>query len=362
MKQRVCLIGPASNVHVQRWVRGLCERGYLVSVLSPTAGSPQAVPSLRHIPVYHVPIPAAGASRSSRLLNLLRGWARLPGIVAALKPDLVNLHSLPTPAATPFVSRLPRLVVSPWGSDVVQRDRRKARMYPRLLARAAAITATSQFLADVTATYLQRPRPIDIVPFGVDVARFTPGDSPDAVHIGTLRQLEPIYGIDILLASLPLIGAGLPDLHCSIGGDGSQREALRRQADQLEVASRVAWRGRIAHDDVPAFLRSLAVFVNPSRAESFGVAALEAQSCGVPVVASRVGGLPEVVRDGVTGVLVPPEQPEALATAIVELLSDPQRRAAMAAAGVAHVRERYSWQSSLDDMQAVYARVLGDAP
>ena len=92
----------------------------------------------------------------------------------------------------------------------------------------------------------------------------------------------------------------------------------------------------------------------PSRAESFGVAALEAQACGVPVVASRVGGLPEVVRHNETGLLVPPDNPQALAEAIAALLVDHERRAVMGAAARRWVAERYRWKDSVDMMEDVY--------
>lgn len=352
---RVCIIGAGDNVHVQRWVHGLAARGLQVSVISttPAAALGQAVPLLS------IPTARAGMTPAARLVTLLRGWARVPALVRALRPDLVHLHALPLPAATLFLRRIPRLIVSTWGSDVVQRDARKARLYPALLAHASAITATSHYLAQVTATYLRRPRPIEVVPFGVDLHRFTPAlQAPATLRIGTLRHLEPNYGIDVLLDALPAVLRALPLERCVIAGDGSQRASLQARALARGVDAAIVWPGRVPHAAVPALLRELSLFVNPSRAEAFGVAALEAQACGLPVVATRVGGLPEVVCDGVTGVLVPPEDPQALALALIELLRDPARRATLGRAARAWVAERYDWQHSLDQMVAVYARVV----
>jgi glycosyltransferase involved in cell wall biosynthesis len=310
------------------------------------------------MPHYAIPTATPNMRPTERLLTLLGGWGRVPGLVRALRPDVVHVHALPTPAAAPLLRLVPRLVVSVWGSDVVQRDRRKAQLYPWLLAHAAEVTATSQYLAGVTKTYLRAPRPVHVVPFGVDVATFHPvSTSADPLLIGTLRHLEANYGIDVLVAALPLLMQRLPQLKVVIGGVGSLAASLQAQAQDLRVANRIDWRGRIPHQDVPAFLRSLGVFVMPSRAESFGVAALEAQACGVPVVATNVGGLPEVVRDGETGLLVPPNDPRALAEGIQVLLSDPQRRSDMGRAGVTWVRERYLWQASVSEMLGVYARV-----
>lgn len=355
MSRRLCVIGPAGNTHVQRWAQALTERGWSVSLIATQPLTAPLPAPLDDLPRYTIPTAVAGMSAAQRAATLLRGWARVPGLLAALRPDLVHVHSLPTPAAVPFLQRVPRLVVSAWGSDVAQRDRRKAQWYPRLLSHAAAVTATSRYLAEVTAAYLAFPRAIEIVPFGVDLARFIPAvEPPRDVRIGTLRHLERIYGIDVFLDALALLDMSNNQYRVAIGGAGSQRQALEHQALRLGLTARIAFQGRIPHAQVPAFLHALQIFVMPSRAEAFGVAALEAQACGVPVVATNVGGLPEVVRAGETGLLVPPEQPQALAAALAALLNDPQRRATMGQAGREFVREWYDWQSSVNRMLKVY--------
>lgn len=355
-QRRVLLIGMAGNVHLLRWARGLRERGLRIGVLSTGPLPDPLPPELRGVPVLAIRTAVAGMSPSQRLLALMHGWARVPGLVAAAKPDLVHLHALPTPAAVPFLLHLPRLVVSAWGSDVVQRDARKKRLYPLLLDHASAVTATSRYLAGVVEGYLRRPRAVDVVPFGVDVEQFRPAVAPaKEPRIGTLRHLERVYGIDILLAAVPSVAAALPALEVVVGGAGSCRQALLAQARRLDIARHVRLLGSVRHEQAPELLRSLQVFAVPSRAESFGVAAIEAQACGVPVVASRVGGLPEVVVDNETGLLVPPGDPAALATALLSLLSDSERRAAYGAAARRWAVERFPWSRSLDTMLGVYA-------
>jgi glycosyltransferase involved in cell wall biosynthesis len=358
--RRICLIGQAGNVHVQRWAQALIERGLQVSLISTQPLDRPLPAALQRTPCYTIPAAAPTMSPSARLITLLRGWGRVPGLIAALQPDLVQLHALPTPAATPFLRLVRPLIVSAWGSDVVQRDRRKAQLYPHLLAHAAQLTATSHYLAEVLASYLRRPRQIEVIPFGVDVERFRPADaSPADLRLGTLRHLERIYGIDVLLDSIPIIKAIHPSIRVAIGGSGSQQQALERQIARLGLSRQATLHGRVPHAQAPAFLQTLRVFVMPSRAESFGVAALEAQACGVPVVATRVGGLPEAVAEDVGGLLVPPDDPAALAAALLALLDDPQRRAALGRAGREWVRERYDWPTNVAQMLAVYERVVG---
>jgi L-malate glycosyltransferase len=118
--------------------------------------------------------------------------------------------------------------------------------------------------------------------------------------------------------------------------------------------------GRIPHDEVPAFLASLDVFCMPSRweSETFGVAAVEAEAMEIPVVATNVGGIPEAVKDKSTGLLVHPDDPKALGSAIAKLLNDPEKRAAMGAAGREFVAANFDWQENAGRMEQVYKSLL----
>jgi glycosyltransferase involved in cell wall biosynthesis len=199
----------------------------------------------------------------------------------------------------------------------------------------------------------------------VDLSRFTP-DGPALPRSGRPRlvsvgRLIPRKGITTLLEALAavpgaeLLLAGGPPL-ASLGSDDEARR-LMFLADELGVADRVRFLGSIPHADVPALLRSADVYVTPPWYEPFGMAALEAIACGVPVIATAVGGLTETVIDGVTGLLVPPAESGPLAAAISALLSMPERRARIARAAVSHAR-RYSWERVTREILAVYERLV----
>jgi phosphatidylinositol alpha-1,6-mannosyltransferase len=134
----------------------------------------------------------------------------------------------------------------------------------------------------------------------------------------------------------------------------------RRQAERLGLGGVVELRGAAAHDEVAALMRGFDVFCMPSvyDSETFGVAAVEAAASGVPVVATRVGGVPEAVEDGVSGLLVAPRDAAALAQALLGLLDDPARARRMGAAGRRLAQARFEWGASVDAMEAVYDRVL----
>ncbi len=193
-----------------------------------------------------------------------------------------------------------------------------------------------------------RPRQISVVPCGVDVNHFTPtgsvfGERRQPHRIVALGRLVPRKGFATVIEAMP----HLPDTELVLAGGEPgfepERERLRRLAWQLDVSSRVLLVPQISRTEVPALLRSADVVAATPWYEPFGIVPVEAMACGVPVVASAVGGMLDTVQPGVTGLLVPPREPLALAAAIEALLEQPALRAAYARAAATRAREQYSW-------------------
>ena len=211
-----------------------------------------------------------------------------------------------------------------------------------------------------------------VIPNGVDLSRFR---SPTAAcrlrrefsipaHaplVGVVARLEAEKGHRHLIDAWPAVLERCPEAWLAIVGEGSEADALRGQAGGLgrRVASRVVFTGR--RDDVAAVTADLTVAVLPSLREAQGISILEAMARRRPVVASAVGGVPEVITDGVDGLLVPPQDPPALADAIVALLADPALRERIADAGYRTVAERYSIDAQVKRIEAVYDEDLARA-
>jgi glycosyltransferase involved in cell wall biosynthesis len=258
-------------------------------------------------------------------------------------------------------------MTSVWGIDVLKAPRRTPLhgvITRYALARADHITATGLQLAGAALRYAPREKPVTVVPYGVDLSRFRPRDRAATerteVLIGSVGRLSPEKGLDVLLkATARLIEAG-SSLRVVLAGEGPERKPLIELAERLGVTDRVDFRGEVAHEQVPGILAELDVLVMPSRAEGFGVAALEAQAMELPVVASRVDGLPDVVEDERTGLLVLPDDPEALAGAIARLAGDASLRAQLGRAGRAFVERRYRWEANVAQMERLYRRLLAE--
>jgi glycosyltransferase involved in cell wall biosynthesis len=133
---------------------------------------------------------------------------------------------------------------------------------------------------------------------------------------------------------------------------------VRETAARLGVGDRVELTGRLSREDLAREYNRAAVFVSPSLYEGFGLPAAEAQACGAPVIATHAGALPEVVAQGETGLLVPPADPASLAAAIARVLDDARLGARLGAAGVARIRERFTWSRTASRTLDLYAEVI----
>ncbi len=214
-----------------------------------------------------------------------------------------------------------------------------------------------------------KQRALSVVPCGVDLGAFRP-DGPrdrrhdDRLRIVTLSRLVPRKGVDTVIEAL----AGVPNAELIVAGgaEGSdlagdaEAQRLSALAVARGVGDRVFLRGRIDRAAVPALLRSADIVACTPWYEPFGIVPLEAMACGVPVVASAVGGLVDTVVDGVTGVVVPPRSASGVRRALVMLGADATRRKEMARAGLARVRARYSWLRVASETLDVYRDVLGE--
>jgi glycosyltransferase involved in cell wall biosynthesis len=338
----IAIVGDQRSIHVRRWSEALAERGIrVVSVDLARRGRP-------------APIVAAELVRARWRLGRL---SRRPGTVVAV-------HYLHGGFVATALRGLHPVVLHAWGTDVtvVRRGllgRFHSRQLAALLRRADAVTATGEFLAAVV---LRRfGVKATVVPFGIDTSLFHPaaghtkgsvGAGEGALRIGFVKWLEPKYGARDLIEALGLL-ADLP-FEATLVGDGPLRESLEARVRELGLAERVHFLGRRPHSEIPDLLRGFDLLAMPSRQEAWGVAAAEASATAIPVVATRVGGIPEVVVDGETGLLVPPQDPPALAAAIRRLAGDRDLRHRMGRAGRVRVESLFAWQRCVDLMVGVY--------
>ncbi|MCH2368038.1 MAG: N-acetyl-alpha-D-glucosaminyl L-malate synthase BshA, partial [Planctomycetes bacterium] len=235
------------------------------------------------------------------------------------------------------------------------------------LEKSDGITAVSDQLGEETRRRFNIDNPVEIIPNFVDSDKFAPGfrsearraafAGPDEFLLGHMSNFRPVKRVLDVIRIFQRVHRKLPARLLMIG-EGVDLEPARNLAAELGIMERVTFLGPV--DQVPEMLSQLDLFLLPSEYESFGLAALEAMSCGVPVVASRTGGLPEVVKDGSCGYLCEFTNVEAMADKAIEILSDPQKTARFSAAARERARSEFDPGRTVDTYESCYLRILAE--
>jgi D-inositol-3-phosphate glycosyltransferase len=367
------------NVHVASLAQALAARGHSVEVCTrrddPTM--PERVPLAPGVDVVHVP---AGPSRPivkdellpfmpdfgdwladrwiSRPPDVVHAHFWMSGVAAGVARQRVRFASAQTFHALGIVKRRHQ------GAQDTSPAEREA-VECRIALETDAVIATATDEVRELLNLGCRPERLHVVPCGVDDFPPAPPDGRCWRHPGgrivSLGRLVERKGVDTVIQAL----AQLPQAELVIAGgpvtgfdDDPEVRRLRSIVGRLGLDERVSLVGPLSREQVPALLRSADVVACTPWYEPFGIVPLEAMSCGKPVVASAVGGLLDTVVDGVTGVQVPPRDPDRLAAVLRELLADPDRRRRMGQAGRARIAENYTWPKVAEATEGIYQRIL----
>ncbi|WP_409180599.1 glycosyltransferase family 4 protein [Amycolatopsis sp. VS8301801F10] len=339
---------------------GLRRRGHQVLVVATDHLLDDPAVSDREV-FADVLVPAIRGGPAARVAGYFwhrPAYRRVTAALRSFRPDVVHLHTIGefSPAVLSASAAYPRVLTvhgpEDWTGQLLSWNLRsraegRARLstmdvarlaYLRFLQRPAylrrlrtvdRILTPSRFLADAVRHDLPRT-PIHVVPNGVPLPAASPvPDAPDALFVG---RLEPVKGAHVLVAAFATVARRLPHARLTLAGDGAQRAALEKAVSEHGLADRVRFAGWLRGRELTEAYRAASVVAIPSVwPENFPTVALEALGVGRAVAATDVGGIPELVRAGHNGILVPPGEPRALADALTRLLGDPGLRRAMGA-------------------------------
>jgi glycosyltransferase involved in cell wall biosynthesis len=221
------------------------------------------------------------------------------------------------------------------------------------MARAARLVVPSGFLQQV---FSEVGLSAAIIPNIIDLDMFYPAKEPPREAGFTLvvtRNLEPIYGLDTAIQALALVRKAIPHVQLKIAGSGPQRAELEQLAEGLGLGSAVVFLGRLERPQIVDLYHSAHAMLNPSRVDNMPNSVLEALACGLPVISTNVGGVPYIVQDGQTAVLVPPDNAPEMAQAIVKLYSDSMLHSHLRDRGARAVAQ-YAWDQVRPQWLALY--------
>jgi L-malate glycosyltransferase len=366
-----------SGVVAAEVAMALAERGHAVHVFSDDVPGrldpaqprvhfhpvrPAAYPQLKHSP-YPLALTSKIVDVARREgLDVIHAHYALPHAASAYLARAV-LGGDQTGTGTAVRTPVPRLVTTLHGTDItlVGSDASFLPLTQFAITASDAVTAPSAWLAGATFQTLGIPASvqIDVVPNFVDASRFTPGpasparDVPVLLHVSNFR---PVKRVGDVVAVFAAIRAQRP-ARLRLVGDGPDRPGLAADVAARGLGADVEFLGE--QIDLPAVMRDADLFLLPSETESFGLAALEAMACGLPVIASAVGGLPEVIADGETGTLCPMGDVAAMTAATRRLLDDVPLRVRFGAAARHRAETQFRRDPAVDRYLDVYRRVLG---
>lgn len=369
---RIILLGAARSIHCKKIANGLAARGHDVAILSLPKHAPDR----------------EGLSDAVTLLRLPRDHyvMQQKAVREALqqfRADICYAHYATGYGLMLRESGVHPCVLAIWGSDVYDVPTKSPLhrwMVQRNLRFPDALFSTSHVMARRAKTLVNRP--YRVTPFGVDLSRFSPVESGASavmnatiseeridkkpLDVGFLKAFYPQYSpLDVLQAferlnrDEQIRTCFTPHLH--LAGDGPQEAELKSWVNAHGLSEVVTFYGRIPHEQAPDFLRRLMIYVSSSTSESFGVSAVEAMACGIPVVVSDVDGFREVTDEGRVAHMVPCRDSEAIYRAMCDIVEQPEKTQRLCAAALERVRERYDWESNLTNIEEGLEAVVSGA-
>ena len=375
----VCTIALTAHAFIAPLAKCLHHRGYEVAIACSTGAQPDAPDDLRcrEVPgarMYHVPI-----ARAVRPLQDVVAILKLWRLIRRLRPHIVHTQTskagvigrlaarlagtpivIHTAHAFPFHSHLPPAVH--WCYVVIERW--MARLTDLIIVDTESVRSDG-----LREHVVNAPAKLVTVPMGLDLQKFSPSKSgpgnlraalgvrPLNLVVGTVARLVPDKGMDCFLEMAARILAVRKDVQFFIVGDGPIRGTLQQRASDLGIVPHVLFLGH--RDDVRDLMEAMDVFVLPTKREGFGVVFAEAMAMGKATVGSLIGPVAEVVENGVTGYLVPPDDAQGFAERVLGLLADEKKRLDFGKAGRRRVEQYFSETRMFDSIEGHYRRLLG---
>lgn len=361
IRLRICYLSDINSVHTRKWIKFFKELSYDIHVISLSSGEYEGVT----VHSLEVNQNIVRQKADSGKIEYLKKIKKVKKLVKEIKPDILHAHYATSYGLLGAMTNFHPFIISVWGSDIYDFPT-KSRLHKLILKhnlkKADYILSTSNIMKEETEKYTDKD--IKVTPFGVDTSKFFPSinekEPKDEIIIGTIKSLEEIYGIEFLIRAFSKVKNANENLKLKlrIAGRGSQEKYLKDLCVELDIDKHVTFLGFLNEEQVINEFQNFDIAVFPSIFESFGVAALEAEACGVPVVVSDAGGLMESTKPNVTSLVAKKESVESLYSEIEKLVHNQELRKSMGLAARKFVEENYSLTNNFNDIDIIYRNIL----
>ncbi len=364
---KILLLTDSANIHTRKWALYLSQQNIDIEILSLSGMR------IGDLPLHTFASKTYSTRKSNVKYNRIAVFKQiLPQVrkrIEKINPDILHAHYASSYGLFGAISGFHPFVVSIWGSDITDfpyQNFINRLMIKYVLNKADKICTSSQYLYRETQKFTSKQP--SLIYFGTDFELFKPSNiNPYPIDFsnnnkpyifGTIKALYPHYGINYLIEAASLINKKISNWELWIGGEGDSKIELQNLAKKLHINDKVKFLGKIPHDRVPIIMNEMHVFIVPSLREAFGVAAVEASGCCLPVIVTKVGGLPEIIINGETGFCVEPQDPQAIADKIELLYTNPVTRTEMGYKGRQFVQNKFSWQENAPEILSLYEELL----
>lgn len=350
--RKICIIGPASSVHIKKWCQYFIEKEYEVHIISFQDDY------ISGTILHHLKANVNSQSNDFIKIKYLLYGKKVNKIVKEVNPDMISVHYASSYGMLAALSHINKYCLSVWGSDIFSFPK-KSYFHKMLLIyslkKAKTILSTSNYMAKEIKKYTKKD--IIVTPFGVKTEQFLPKkrEQKDFFIIGNVKSLKEIYGYDCLIKALSEVVKNNKEMKikCLIVGDGLEKQNLINISKELKVDKYIEWLGEVENNEVPKIWSTIDVGIIPSIQESFGVTALEAQSCCTPLIISKVEGLLETTIPNKTSLVVDVNDYRKIAEYIEYLFNNKERIETMGKAGREYVKQYFDYYKCFERIERI---------
>jgi len=364
---RICYLADASSVHTRKWTGHFVEKRHDVHVISFEDAKIEGVT----VHVLKLPVLIRNATFPLKVASIYR----IKTLIKKMEPDILHAHYVTNYGLFGALCNFNPFVITAWGSDIlIVPESRLISAIKRYIAtytlkKADSVTCDAEHMKETMKRLGVPEEKIKLIYFGIDTRRFSPGQKSEKlkVRLGvynsptiiTLRNLRPVYDVESLIKSVPLVLKEIPESKFIIAGKGPEEERLKELAKSLGVSDSVKFIGFIPNDELPEYLNSMDVYVSTSLSDA-GIAAstAEAMSCGLPVIVTDVADNKEWVEDGITGFVVPTKDPKLLAEKVIYLLQNENVRKKFGKISRKIIEERNNYHKEMGKMEKIYKELV----